>query len=150
MIRGVVSCPHCGSRSMRRSRRQSWIEYLNMIAGVYPFRCNDCNERSWIGIWLFSRLFYAKCPKCLGLELGGWPKRHYHLSFRQNLLSTFGAHRYRCKRCRCNFLSFRPRYRVAVESGGDAEENPVAEGRGPMRSPVSDCRTDAGLLRENQ
>jgi DNA-directed RNA polymerase subunit RPC12/RpoP len=120
---GVISCSHCGSQSLRRSRRQSWIEYVNMIAGIYPFRCLDCNERSWVGIWLFSRLLYAKCPKCLGLELGGWPKRHYHLSFWRNLLSTFGAHRYRCKRCRYNFLSFRPRQRGALESAGDTAED---------------------------
>ena len=119
---GLVACPHCGSQNLRRSRRQSWIEYGNMIAGFYPFRCNDCNERSWLGIWLFSRLLYAKCPKCLGLELAGWPKRHYRLSFWRNLLSTFGAHRYRCKRCRYNFVSFRPRY-CAVASAEETAED---------------------------
>jgi DNA-directed RNA polymerase subunit RPC12/RpoP len=147
MKRGVISCPHCGSSSLRRSRRQSWIEYVNMIAGVYPFRCLDCNERSWIGIWLFSRLLYAKCPKCLGLQLGGWPKRHYHLSFWRNLLSTFGAHRYRCKRCRCNFLSFRPRYRIADEMG---EELTLPDSSGSTEGAVSDGGTDGRLLRENQ
>lgn len=115
MKRSAISCPSCGGLSLRRSRRQSWIEYVNMAAGIYPFRCLDCNERSWIGIWLFSRILYAKCPKCLGLELTGWPTKHYHMSLWRNLLATFGAHRYRCKTCRCNFLSFRPRYRSGVE-----------------------------------
>lgn len=79
-----------------------------MLLGSYPFRCVDCGQRFWINIWLFSKLAYAKCPKCLGLELGGWPTKHYRMPFWKSLLTTFGAHRYRCSACRCNFISFRP------------------------------------------
>ncbi len=104
----AIACPYCSSTSLRRSRRASWLELLPMLIGSYPFRCLDCNQRSWISIWLFSRLRYAKCPKCLGLELTPWSHRHYRLGFWRNLLSTFGAHRYRCAACRYYFLSFRP------------------------------------------
>jgi DNA-directed RNA polymerase subunit RPC12/RpoP len=104
----AVTCPHCGSSSLRRSRRKAWFEFVGMLAGTYPFRCLDCSQRFWVSIWLFSRLKYAKCPKCLGSELTTWSRRHQHLNLWQNLISTFGAHRYRCSGCRCNFLSFRP------------------------------------------
>ncbi|MBV9405663.1 MAG: hypothetical protein JO211_09990 [Acidobacteriaceae bacterium] len=104
---------------MRRSRRQSKLELLKMWLGSYPFRCNNCNQRFWINIWLFSKLAYAKCPKCLGSELTSWPRRNYRLSFFKNLLSTFGAHRYRCAACRHNFLSFRP-----TEAAITAESEP--------------------------
>jgi DNA-directed RNA polymerase subunit RPC12/RpoP len=104
----AITCPYCNGASLRRSRRKSWLEILPMAIGSYPFRCLDCNQRFRVSIWLVSRLRYAKCPKCLGLELTPWSRRHYRLSFWQNLLSTFGAHRYRCAACRYYFLSFRP------------------------------------------
>lgn len=110
MKQSAIACPYCGGLNLRRSRRQAWFEFLGMIFGRYPFRCLDCNQRSWVSVWLFSRLRYAKCPKCLGLELTGWPRKHHHLTLWGNLLSTFGAHRYRCSKCRCNFLSLRPRH----------------------------------------
>jgi len=104
----AIACPHCGSASLRRSRRASWLEVIPMTVGSYPFRCLDCNQRSWVNIWLVSRLRFAKCPKCLGLELTPWSRRHHHLNLWRNLLSTFGAHRYRCAKCRYYFLSFKP------------------------------------------
>jgi DNA-directed RNA polymerase subunit RPC12/RpoP len=119
----AVACPYCASTSLRRSRRASWFELIPMSIGSYPFRCFDCNQRSWINIWLVSRMRYAKCPKCLGLELTPWSRRHYRLSFWKNLLSTFGAHRYRCAACRYYFLSFKPTCDVtpAREQNIDAE-----------------------------
>lgn len=104
----AYKCESCGSTNLRLSRRQSKLEVLKSWLGTYPFRCLDCNYRFWINIWLFSKLAYAKCPKCLGGDLGNWAARSYHLSLRKKLLMTFGAHRYRCIACRYNFLSFRP------------------------------------------
>jgi len=114
------ACQHCGSSSLRRSRRQSVVEIGKMALGVYPFRCLDCHQRSWVNIWLFSKLPYAKCPKCLGLELTTWPRKHYHVNLWNKLLMTFGAHRYRCSICRENFLSFKPLERAM-------QENPATE-----------------------
>lgn len=119
----AVACRYCGSANLRRSRRASWLELIPMTLGSYPFRCSDCSQRFWVSIWLVSRLKYAKCPKCLGLELTPWSRRHYRLNLWKNLLSTFGAHRYRCAACRHYFLSFRPvcgaapRQEQAVEAG---------------------------------
>jgi DNA-directed RNA polymerase subunit RPC12/RpoP len=122
---GAIACPYCGGLSLRRSRRKAWFEFFGMLFGRYPFRCLDCNQRSWVSIWLFSRLKYAKCPKCLGLELTGWPRKRHRLNLWRNLLSTFGAHRYRCAKCRYNFLSFRPRH--DSPSGSSEQADSLAE-----------------------
>lgn len=122
----AIDCPDCGSASLRRSRRASWFELIPMMIGSYPFRCLDCNQRFWVNIWLVSRLRYAKCPKCLGLELTPWSRRHYRLSFWQNLLSTFGAHRYRCAACRHYFLSFKPTCGVTPAREQIVEAEPVS------------------------
>jgi len=79
-----------------------------MALGTYPFRCLDCDGRFYANVLLLSRLAYAKCPKCLGLELTNWQKKNYRLSTLKRLLITFGARRYRCGTCRHNFVSFRP------------------------------------------
>lgn len=117
----AYQCECCGSANLRLSRRHSKAELLKTWLGYYPFRCLDCNHRFWINVWLFSKLAYAKCPKCLGCELTTWPTRHYHLSLWKKLLMTFGAHRYKCAGCRYRFLSFRP-----CESGTiNAQDEPV-------------------------
>lgn len=104
----LLICDGCGGRNFRRSRRKSVSDLLRMAVGRYPFRCLDCNRRVWVSIWMFSKLAYAKCPKCLNLELTEWDHKRYHHTFWWKLRATFGAHRYRCARCRYNFLSFRP------------------------------------------
>lgn len=134
----AYSCQYCGSTNLRRSRRQSKAELLKMCVGTYPFRCLECNQRFWINIWLFSKLAYAKCPKCLSGNLTKWPRRNYKLSLWKNLMSTFGAHRYRCTGCRYNFLSFRPSERAITresEPEFDLEPEPeeVPESETPQR-----------------
>lgn len=124
-------CEACGSTNLRLSHRLSKQEKLKTIFGTYPFRCLQCHHRFWINVWLFSKLAYAKCPKCLGRELTNWPRRTYHLTFWKNLMSTFGAHRYRCVGCRCNFLSFRPSEhaitRVSEPEFDLAPDSPIEE-----------------------
>ncbi len=80
-----------------------------MAMGVYPFRCLACEGRFWVSVWLFSKLGFAKCPKCLGMELTVWPERYFRPSVWRQVAITLGAHRYRCIPCRHNFISFRPR-----------------------------------------
>ncbi|HEY3938751.1 MAG TPA: hypothetical protein VGL97_15060 [Bryobacteraceae bacterium] len=108
MSNPVLRCPDCESANVRRSKRQTSLELAKMAVGVYPFRCLACTQRFWASIWLWSAWKYAKCPKCLGLQLIYWPRRSYHLTFWSKLLLTMGAHPYRCAQCRCNFVSFRP------------------------------------------
>jgi len=103
-----VTCDYCGSAHLRRSRRQSKAELLKMAIGTYPFRCLDCSGRFSVNVLLLSRLAFAKCPKCLGLDLTNWPRKGYHISLAKKVMLTFGARRYRCATCRCNFVSFRP------------------------------------------
>lgn len=103
----LLICSYCGGRNFRRSRKKSFSDFLKMSVGIYPFRCLDCNQRVWFSIWLLSKLQYAKCPKCLGLQLTTWDRKYYRQTFLRNLMMTFGAHRYRCQSCRYNFLSFR-------------------------------------------
>jgi hypothetical protein len=126
-MNSAFPCQYCGKSNIRRSRRQSPFEFIKMALGSYPFRCLDCHQRFWINVWLFSNLAYAKCPKCLRLRLTFWPRRFYHLSFRKNFLITFGAHRYRCAVCRCNFLSFRPLASGNVLLASAAEEPEALE-----------------------
>ncbi|HEX7359100.1 MAG TPA: hypothetical protein VF283_01275 [Bryobacteraceae bacterium] len=123
----LLVCTSCGGRNFRRSRRTSLFDLLRMAAGQYPFRCLDCNQRVWASVWLFSKLLYAKCPKCLGMQLTGWDHKHYHHTFWWNLRATFGAHRYRCPRCRCNFLSFRPSASPISKEPAAALQNPERE-----------------------
>lgn len=104
-----LACPDCGSGSIRLSRRQGIGERGKIALGNYPFRCLACNHRFWANIWLWSVWKYAKCPRCLGLDLTTWTYKMQHLSYWKKLLVTLGAQRHRCARCRCNFVSFRPR-----------------------------------------
>jgi len=117
----VLICQNCGGTSLRRSKRQSFLELGRMLVGVYPFRCLDCGTRFWCSVWLLSKLAFAKCPRCLSLELTTWPEKYFRPTLKLSLLMTLGAHRYRCPGCRCNFLSFRPR-KLGVVSVVDQPE----------------------------
>jgi hypothetical protein len=109
MPNAPLVCPDCGGSTIRLSRRQNMAELSRMAFGNYPFRCLGCNQRFWANIWLWSVWKYAKCPRCLGLDLTTWSHNMQHLSYWKKLLLTLGARRHRCSRCRCNFVSFRPR-----------------------------------------
>jgi DNA-directed RNA polymerase subunit RPC12/RpoP len=104
----VLACDHCGSESVRRSKRQGFNELVRMCLGIYPFRCMNCHERFWVSVWLFSRLPFAKCPKCLNVQLTAWPAKYFSPNAWRYLAAMLGARRYRCMRCRYNFVSFRP------------------------------------------
>jgi len=45
MQAGVVVCPQCGSRNVRRSRRSGAVEVLKSSLGRYPYRCKECRGR---------------------------------------------------------------------------------------------------------
>jgi hypothetical protein len=110
----AMTCPACGSCTIRLSRRQNFGELSRMAVGSYPFRCMACNQRFWANIWFWSVLKYSKCPRCLSLDLITWSHKVQHLSYWKKLQLTLGAKRHRCARCRCNFVSFRPRSPIAV------------------------------------
>ena len=107
-------CPSCGSRDLRYAHLRSPSEKIAHLAGFRPLRCRDCRHRFVYRTWKLSDLPHARCPKCLGAELTNWSPSHYHVTFWRGVLLFFGAHPYRCERCRCNFVSFRKRKRKRV------------------------------------
>jgi hypothetical protein len=38
-------CPSCQSENTHRSHRQGALERAASVAGIYPFRCDDCGNR---------------------------------------------------------------------------------------------------------
>lgn len=118
----ALSCPNCGASTVRRSRRVNSSEMVRMMLGVYPFRCTTCGDRFWANVWLFNSWRWAKCPRCLNLNLTDWPKRHYHVTTWAQILSTLGAKKHRCSRCRNNFMSFRPRLPEYQGTEADADD----------------------------
>lgn len=60
----ATSCPQCGSRRIRRSKRViSWEDWLARFQ-IMPFRCGDCDHR-------FSRRFLPDKHPALEKEDGG-------------------------------------------------------------------------------
>ena len=43
-----TTCPRCGSRQVRRSRRTGPFERLCGLFGFYPYRCYECLSRSFV------------------------------------------------------------------------------------------------------
>jgi hypothetical protein len=105
----ALECDQCGGREIRRARLQGFSESIRAVFGIYPFRCRGCQNRFHISVWLISRLAFAKCPKCLRMELSTWSRKFYNPGLFAKVLITFGGQKYRCTGCRCNFVSFRPR-----------------------------------------
>ncbi len=105
----IPPCPKCGSHNVRYSHVRSAAERLASLLGVRPLRCRDCRERFSAPMLKLSDLAYARCPKCLRMDLTYWSPSYYHVSFGKGLLMSLGARPLRCERCRCNFVSFRRR-----------------------------------------
>lgn len=102
-----VACPNCGSRSVRSSHAESWIESLWNAFGFFKLRCRDCDERFTKSIWDVANAIYARCPRCYRLDLSTWDTSHYHAPTLWRVLMSFGARPRRCEACRNNFISFR-------------------------------------------
>jgi len=100
-------CPKCGSRNLRISRVRSFAERLRTVAGIFPFRCRQCDTRFPAAIWSLSAWRYARCPKCLRMELSTWSEQYYHPPLGTVVKLRLGATPYRCEFCRCNFASYR-------------------------------------------
>ncbi len=67
---------------------------------------------------------YAKCPRCLRMDLSAWDPKYYRPSFWMELRVWLGAHRWRCDPCRHNFVSFRPRKLRYVRPGDRPASEP--------------------------
>ncbi len=123
-------CPNCGSHANRNSRSRSLRERLACLAGVFPRRCMKCNARFQVGIWSFTDIRYAKCPRCYSSKLTDWSEPYYYPPKLVRTLLWIGGKAHRCSGCRLNFISFRGRKKVkpaskplqglAPPSGGEA------------------------------
>lgn len=102
-----VSCPNCGANNIRTSRAKSFLERVNSLVGVCPFRCRNCTHRFSAPVWDLSIWPYARCPKCLRTELSTWSEQYYRPPWTTTFMLRIGATPYRCEFCRCNFASFR-------------------------------------------
>jgi DNA-directed RNA polymerase subunit RPC12/RpoP len=108
-----VACPNCGSRYLRPSKTRNFAEQLGLLRFKSPLRCLDCKTRFTAPTFVWSDLFYARCPMCRRMDLNGWTGNTYTdppawVAFKVAL----GARKWRCEYCRLNFASFRRRKEV--------------------------------------
>ena len=105
----MFACPKCSSHNLRHSHLRSPSERLASLFGVHPIRCRDCRTRFILRTWRLTDLRYARCPKCLRMDLAVWSLSHYRVPPFRSFLISLGANPYRCEYCRHNFVSFRRR-----------------------------------------
>lgn len=108
--RGPIQCPACGSSHARPSRARTVGERLLRYFGYDFARCHDCLHRFPVApLPGWGSLAYARCPKCLRMDLTVWDPDQYRISSLTRLRIWLGANRWRCEPCRTNFASFLPR-----------------------------------------
>lgn len=107
--RKFVNCPECDSPHARSMPAHGFRQNLLLLFGFYPFRCSDCYHRFLANPLGVANAGYAKCPRCLRMDLSTWDPKYYKQSAWMDLKAWFGAHRWRCDPCRTNFMSWRPR-----------------------------------------
>lgn len=124
----LASCPRCGSRKFRLQKSRSWIDKLAEYLGTFRLRCLDCGY-NYDQKWKFKDYLYAKCPRCLRMDLTYWSEQYYRAPLSITWKIAFGAKRIRCEACRHNFASFRllkQKYKKPSERTAE-ERNPVRE-----------------------
>jgi hypothetical protein len=81
-------------------------DYWRLLNGSFPARCGECSTRFTVHGPGLSAMFYAQCPRCLRQDLSTWDRHHYRAPLGMRIRMSFGANRWRCEACRCNFVSF--------------------------------------------
>jgi hypothetical protein len=104
-----VQCPECGGRNIRSERTHGFREKCLAIGGFYAFFCQDCCARFLERPIELASVVYAKCPKCLRMDLSAWDAKYYRVGWWTSFRVWLGAHRWRCEPCRVNFVSWRMR-----------------------------------------
>lgn len=105
----TISCPRCGSLNLRFSHKSSPWERIQSLWGTRAIRCRDCRNRFHGRVWRLSDLRYARCSRCLRMDLSIWSESHYRVPAYKSILVLLGGNPYRCEYCRRNFVSFRSR-----------------------------------------
>lgn len=105
----IVQCPECGGRDVRSERTRGLREKCLALAGFYAFRCQHCYTRFLERPMQLASAVYARCPRCLRMDLSSWDPKYYRVSAWTEFKVWLGAHRWRCEPCRKNFVSWRAR-----------------------------------------
>ena len=54
-----VSCPHCQSKAIRRSKRRGTFEVTVLsVIPMRPFRCQGCHRRFYAFVWQTDTMQY--------------------------------------------------------------------------------------------
>jgi phage FluMu protein Com len=80
-----------------------------LLSGGYSARCRECGHIFVARPFSLFHLVWAKCPRCFRLDLSTWDPEYYRSTTWMKIRQFLGANRWRCERCRVNFVSFRPR-----------------------------------------
>ncbi len=117
---------------MRSVKVSGAMRLLFTLVGGYSARCRDCSHTFVARPFRLTHIVWAKCPRCYRLDLSMWDPEYYRSSAWMNLKVFFGANRWRCERCRVNFVSFRPRKLRYVRPTATEEPARDYEGATPM------------------
>lgn len=104
-----VECPECGSSAVRSERMRGFKEKCLALFGFYAFSCTNCYARFLERPMQLTSVVYAKCPRCLRMDLTTWDLKYYRVGSWMEFKIWLGAHRWRCEPCRKNFVSWRSR-----------------------------------------
>ncbi len=123
-----VQCPECGNREVRSERMRGPREKCLALFGFYAFRCSNCYLRFVERPMDLASVVYAKCPRCLRMDLSTWDPKYYRVGAWTELQIWLGAHRWRCEPCRQNIVSWRMRREKYVRPEmGPAEKDEAAQ-----------------------
>ena len=132
-----MACPNCGSRHLRPSRYRDDEDRANPLSSVTPLRCRDCRTRFFSRTVFVEDIFYARCPKCMRMDLNGWTGKTFQPVGWTAIWVALGAHRWRCEYCRFNFASFRKRKEIFTFSRWK-KRNPQFAAEQPVEKPSLD------------
>ena len=122
--RGPIICPKCGSGHVKPVHARTLRErFLKLVADDCA-RWSSCGHRFMATpTGNLGNVTFARCPRCLRMDLGTWDPKYYRPSLWMEFKVWFGANRWRCEPCRTNFVSFRPRKEKYVRPGADPNQD---------------------------
>jgi len=110
-----MTCPICKQLNARRSKRQTAMDYIMSMAGVYPWRCRDCHARFYARQMPLNEVLRAHCPKCGNLDLQKISPEYVDAPFAV-IWRVLRIPSYRCEPCRHKYFSILPPSRHAEDS----------------------------------
>ncbi|MBS1839381.1 MAG: hypothetical protein JSS69_14780 [Acidobacteria bacterium] len=117
----MIYCPACQASDCRRSRRRGFSDYFYGVAGLIPWRCNQCETRFRARHVPFSHTKYAHCSICGNFELKRIAPEHVP-GFLGAVGRVLGLPSLRCDPCRHKFFSIRPLKDLANQESAEGEQ----------------------------